>query len=227
MNPHLTRLAIPIVLLLSVTPVASAFPREGVGGGFGGFRAPSFNAERNFSNRFVDVHPTANWDNRINTINPNVRTIDNRPIDSDNINSNQININNSGNIVNWNRNNNVIVNPNWNRGNWWWHGGNPWYPNPAYWGGGFWGNLAVGVTSAAVAGAVAGSVAGSSSPTVVVNSPGGQLLSTYGLVQVPCSGNVVVIYGPSSSVVCAQPTSAVPAGSYTIDSNSLSLIPAY
>ncbi|WP_448527715.1 hypothetical protein [Parathermosynechococcus lividus] len=224
MSQHLARLLTPILVILSTTSTAFALPRGGFGGGFGGVRAPSVGAERNFSNRFVDVHPTANWDNRVNTIDPNIRNIDNRPINSGNINSNRININNAGNTINWNRSNNVIVNPNWNRGNWWWHGGNPWYPNPAYWGGGFWGNLAVGVTSAAVAGAVAGSV---SSPTVVVNSPGGQLLSTYGLVQVPCGGSVVVLYGPSGSVVCAQPTSAVPAGTYTIDSNSLSLIPQY
>lgn len=222
------------ILYLGPSLTTLAFPR----GGFGGFRppVPSFNAERSFSNRFVDVHP--NWDNtlnpsvRLNTLTPNVNNIQNRPINNNDFNNNfnndRININNAGNIINWNRNNsnnNVIVNPNWNRNNWWWNRGNPWYPVPYYWGGGFWGNLAIGITSAAVAGAVAGSVAGNNPPTVIINSPGGQLLASYGLVQVPCSGNVVVIYGPSGSVVCARPNNTVPAGVYTIDTSTLSLIP--
>ncbi|WP_460192598.1 hypothetical protein [Thermosynechococcus sp. FA-CM-4201] len=232
-----TSFAVSALFLLSSLS-AMAFPRGGFGGGFGGFRAPapSFNAERSLSNRFVDVHPVNPTSPiiRPNNFSPNI--IPNRPINNNfnnNFNNDRVNINNAGNIVNWNRNNNVIVNPNrnvivnprWNNNPWWWNRGNPWYPVPYYWGGGFWGNLAIGITSAAVAGAVAGSVAGNNSPTVVVNSPGGQLLTAYGLVQVPCSGNVVVIYGPSGSVVCAQPNSLVSAGVYTIDTSTLSLIP--
>jgi len=130
------------------------------------------------------------------------------------------------------RYNNAIVNPRWNPGlgNWWWNGNRPWYPTPRYWGGGFWGNLAIGLSSAAVAGAVAGSIANANNnPQVVVvnNSPGGQLLSSYELVQVPCStsANLVVIAGPSDSVICARPTAAVPAGFYTVDTANLALIP--
>jgi len=126
------------------------------------------------------------------------------------------------------RYNNAIVNPRWNPGlgNWWWNGSRPWYPNRVYWGGGFWGNMA----SAAVTGAVAGSVAAEQSePTVVVTSPGGQLLSSYSLVQVPChstnTANLVVIRGPEGSVICAQPTAMVPSGVYIVDPETLSLVP--
>ncbi|XFA74006.1 hypothetical protein RYO59_002270 [Thermosynechococcaceae cyanobacterium Okahandja] len=122
------------------------------------------------------------------------------------------------------RYNNAIVNPRWNPGlgNWWWNGNRPWYPNRVYWGGGFWGNIA----TAAVAGSVA---AAQSEPTVVVTSPGGQLLSSYNLVQVPCNSanttNLVVIRGPEGSVICAQPTATVPSGVYIVDPETLSLVP--
>ncbi|WP_157768373.1 hypothetical protein [Parathermosynechococcus lividus] len=122
------------------------------------------------------------------------------------------------------RYNNAIVNPRWNPGlgNWWWNGSRPWYPNRVYWGGGFWGGI--------VAGAVAGSVAAEQSePTVVVTSPGGQLLSSYSLMQVPCNSantsNLVVIRGPEGSVICAQPTAMVPSGVYIVDPETLSLVP--
>jgi hypothetical protein len=126
------------------------------------------------------------------------------------------------------RYNNAIVNPRWNPslGTWWWNNNRPWYPNRVYWGGGFWGNMA----SAAVTGAVAGSVAAEQSePTVVVTSPGGQLLSSYSLMQVPCNSantsNLVVIRGPEGSVICAQPTATVPSGVYIVDPETLSLVP--
>ncbi|MCH9056373.1 hypothetical protein L5220_10755 [Synechococcus sp. PCC 6716] len=122
------------------------------------------------------------------------------------------------------RYNNAIVNPRWNPGlgNWWWNGSRPWYPNRVYWGGGFWGSI--------VAGAVAGSAAAEESePTVVVTSLGGQLLSSYSLVQVPChstnTANLVVIRGPEGSVICAQPTATVPSGVYIVDPETLSLVP--
>jgi len=70
MSQHLARLLTPTLVILSTTSTAFALPRGGFGGGLGGVRAPSVGAERNFSNRFVDVHPTANWDNRVNTIDP-------------------------------------------------------------------------------------------------------------------------------------------------------------
>lgn len=146
------------------------------------------------------------------------------------IQRNNVNINRSVDVNRWNRNN-IIVNPRGvNRGSWWWNGNRAWYPTSNYWGGGFWGNLAIGVTSAAVAGAVAGSVSNANTvytaPTIVVNSPGGQMFSSYGLVQTSCDGSVVVIYGPSNSVICAVPTATVPAGDYTIDTETLSLIPS-
>lgn len=160
-----------------------------------------------------------NLRNRVTDVNP--RTIQRR---------NNVNIDRSVNVNRWNRNN-IIVNPRGvNRGTWWWNGSRPWYPASNYWGGGFWGNLAIGVTSAAVAGAIAGSVSNANSnynpPVIVTNSPGGQLFSSYGLVQTDCDGPVVVIYGPSNSMICAQPTDSIPAGSYSIDTDTLSLIPS-
>ncbi|MDG2990147.1 hypothetical protein L3556_04235 [Candidatus Synechococcus calcipolaris G9] len=171
----------------------------------------------NLSNDINVNRNNVNLRNRVTDVNP--RTIQ-RP--------NNVNIDRSVNVNRWNRNN-IIVNPRGvNRGNWWWNGSRAWYPAPNYWGGGFWGNLAIGVTSAAVAGAIAGSFSNANSnnsPVIVVNSPGGQLFSSYGLVQTDCDGPVVVIYGPSNSMICAEPTASVPAGLYVIDTETLSLIP--
>ncbi|URR36553.1 hypothetical protein NBE99_05305 [Thermosynechococcus sp. HN-54] len=178
----------------------------------------------NRPNREQNIHRGDIRNANINRPNWNNANIDRR-------NRNWNNVNNRGWQNNrWN-NNNIIVNPRWRpRWNtWWWNGSRPWYPTPNYWGGGFWGNLAIGLTSAAVAGAIAGSIANNNSPQVVVvsNSPGGQLLSSYELVQVPCSNtsNLVVILGPADSVICARPTALVPAGVYTIDMANLALIP--
>lgn len=174
----------------------------------------------NWNNVNIDRR-NRHWNNNWNNAN-----IDRR-------NRNWNNVNNRGWRNNrWN-NNNIIVNPRWRPGwnHWWWNGNRPWYPTPNYWGGGFWGNLAIGLSSAAVAGAIAGSIANANNnnPQVVVvsNSPGGQLLGSYELVQVPCSSgnNLVVISGPANSVICARPTAAVPAGFYTVDTANLALIP--
>jgi hypothetical protein len=53
-------------------------------------------------------------------------------------------------------------------------------------------------------------------------SPGPTLLSNYGLRQVPCGPpDLVVIYGPSFGVICASPNGRVAAGSYAVNTNTL------
>ncbi|ATS19308.1 hypothetical protein BRW62_11855 [Parathermosynechococcus lividus PCC 6715] len=242
---------ITLLLAALVNPLPALANRGGGRGNLGG----ALNRERNLSNRVnrnnlwnlegnanINRNVIRNRNNRPNSIrnidrtNLNIdrrnRNWNNINVDRRNRNWNNVNINNrSWRNNRWN-NNNIIVNPRWRPGwnHWWWNGNRPWYPTPRYWGGGFWGNLAIGLSSAAVAGAVAGSIANANNnPQVVVvnNSPGGQLLSSYELVQVPCStsANLVVIAGPSDSVICARPTAAVPAGFYTVDTANLALIP--
>ncbi len=55
-------------------------------------------------------------------------------------------------------------------------------------------------------------------------SPGANLLSNYGLQQVPCGGSgQVVIYGPNNGVICANPNGRVAAGNYAVNQNDLTL----
>ncbi|MBV8602714.1 MAG: hypothetical protein JO359_14200 [Candidatus Eremiobacteraeota bacterium] len=109
---------------------------------------------------------------------------------------------------------------------WGWNGGYPWYPVPTYWAGGFWGGFAVGAATSAV---VYGSLVAPNNVTVTSyqvqpESPGAKLLESYKLTQVPCGPpNLVVIYGPSNSVICAKPNALVAAGNYSADSKSLTL----
>jgi len=109
---------------------------------------------------------------------------------------------------------------------WGWNAGVAWYPAPTYWGGGFWGPMAVGVTSAAVYGAIVNANNQKvTSYQVESNSPGAKLLSSYHLTQVPCGPpNLVVIYGPDNSVICARPNNLVSAGNYALDSSNLTII---
>jgi hypothetical protein len=109
---------------------------------------------------------------------------------------------------------------------WGWNAGYAWYPAPYYWGGGFWGAFAVG----AVAGAAWGSI---TTPTNVTytsyqaqpSSPGAKLLESYKLTQTPCGPpNLVVIYGPNKSVICAKPNSTVAAGNYSVNESTLSIV---
>ena len=57
------------------------------------------------------------------------------------------------------------------------------------------------------------------------DSPGFLLLDSYGLTQTRCRTDVVRIYGPKNSLICAIPTDSVPAGVYTVDPSTLTLIP--
>jgi hypothetical protein len=97
---------------------------------------------------------------------------------------------------------------------WAWHHGVAWYPDHHYWGGYFWGPIAVGyvVTPAVIV-------------PIAPDSPGHQVLASYDLIETPCNDNVpqVDLYGPDGSMVCANPNNEVPAGRYNIDASTLSL----
>jgi hypothetical protein len=109
---------------------------------------------------------------------------------------------------------------------WGWNSGVAWYPAPYYWGGGFWGAMAIGATSAALY----GSMVNANNQTVTSyqvqpDSPGAKLLESYKLTQTPCGPpNLVVIYGPNNSVICAVPNGTVSAGTYALDSSNLTII---
>jgi hypothetical protein len=61
---------------------------------------------------------------------------------------------------------------------------------------------------------------------VGMSSPGAELLADYGLEQVQCgAANLVKIWGPYHSVVCARPNELVPAGNYEVDPATLTLRP--
>lgn len=109
---------------------------------------------------------------------------------------------------------------------WGWNGGVAWYAAPSYWGGGFWGAFAIGATSAAAYGAVvAANNVTYDSYQVAADSPGAKLLSSYNLTQTPCGPpNLVVIYGPNNSAICAQPNDLVAAGNYSVNSQTLTLV---
>jgi hypothetical protein len=108
---------------------------------------------------------------------------------------------------------------------WGWHGGVVWAPAPTYWGGGFWGAFAAGVVVAGATAAIMHASAPQYPTTYVVvqSSPGYTLLTSYGLRQVPCGPNVVVI-NYSGSVICAQPNATVAPGSYSVNIGTLTLV---
>jgi len=109
---------------------------------------------------------------------------------------------------------------------WGWNGGYAWYPAPSYWGGGFWGAFAIGATSAAIYGSiVAANNVTYTSYQVAPESPGAKLLSSYHLTQTQCGPpNLVVIYGPNNSVICAYPNNLVAAGNYSVNSQTLTIV---
>jgi hypothetical protein len=119
----------------------------------------------------------------------------------------------------------TVANP-YYHGVWGWNGGVAWYPAPYYWGGGFWGAFAVGVTSAAVYGSiVAANNTTYTSYQVQPESPGAKLLTSYQLTQTQCGpANLVVIYGPNNSVICAYPNNLVSAGNYSVNSQTLTIV---
>lgn len=109
---------------------------------------------------------------------------------------------------------------------WGWNGGYAWDPAPYYWGGGFWGAFAVGAATAALFGTIVGPHhATYTSYQVQPTSPGAKLLTSYNLTQVPCGPpNLVVIYGPNKSVICARPNNLVAAGNYSVNSSTLTIV---
>ncbi|MFY9780949.1 MAG: hypothetical protein WAJ85_10635 [Candidatus Baltobacteraceae bacterium] len=122
----------------------------------------------------------------------------------------------------------AIGNPqHWN-GTWGWNRGVVWQPVQTYWGGGFWGSLAL----AELAGALLfGSIVDDQdqliypSYQVEPDSPGAQLLQNYGLQQTPCGPpNLVVIWGPDNSVICALPNDTVGQGNYELDPSTLTIV---
>lgn len=88
--------------------------------------------------------------------------------------------------------------------------------------------MAIGVTSAAVYGAIVDEDTDVTYNSYEVQSgtPGATFLTTYQLTQTQCGPpNLVVVYGPENSVICAQPNSNVGEGSYRLDTVTLDLIP--
>jgi Family of unknown function (DUF6515) len=193
------------------------------------------------SGNAIGKHPNVGSNNTSNK-RPNVgnnNTVNKNNINKNNVNVNKKNVNVNNNNVNINRNTNVAISSRYNNravvvnpvyatgGAWGWNHGSPWYPAPNYWGGGFWGAMAIGVTSAAVYGSIVSSANHQTytSYQAQPNSPGSTLLSNYGLQQVQCGpSGLVVMYGPSNSVICANPNGQVAAGEYDIDSQTLSLV---
>ena len=59
------------------------------------------------------------------------------------------------------------------------------------------------------------------------DSPGWHLLADYGLQQTPCGRqNLVDIWGPDNSLICALPNDAVATGDYEVDPATLTLVAA-
>ncbi len=176
------------------------------------------------SNRPNNGNNNNNNNNRPNNGNNNNNN-NNRPNNGNNGNNvnsgNRNNVNVSGNTVN----RTVINNPVYvNNGAWGWNHGVAWAPAPYYWGGGFWGAMAIGATSAAIYGSIVANNATYTSYQVQPSTPGSTFLSNYQLVQVQCGPpNLVVVYGPQNSVICANPNNLVAAGNYTLNTDTLSI----
>lgn len=115
-------------------------------------------------------------------------------------------------------------------GTWGWNHGVAWRPAPVYWGGGFWGPWALaGLAAAAYYGSIPDAQAQIVYPSYQVepDSPGAELLQDYGLQQTPCGPpDLVVIWGPDNSVICALPNDTVGPGNYQVDPSTFSLVSA-
>lgn len=118
----------------------------------------------------------------------------------------------------------VVRNPHWGGHPWHWHHDIVWFPTPDYWGGGFWGPFAFGIPIV-VYGEYPYDGDDYQSYAVAPDSPGAQLLQQYNLTQTQCGPpNLVVIWGPDDSVICAYPNDLVAPGQYTVDPSTLSLV---
>lgn len=122
-------------------------------------------------------------------------------------------------------NHRVVGNPHYHGGSWGWNHGETWNPAPRYWGGGFWGPWELGVAAAVLFGALYYEDQTYDSYQVEADSPGAELLADYQLTQVPCGPpDLVVIFGPDNSVICADPNDAVAAGEYQLDPADLTIV---
>jgi hypothetical protein len=119
----------------------------------------------------------------------------------------------------------IIYNPIFRgRPSWGWNNGIIWSPASGYYGGGFWGAFAIGAASAFFYGQIAAQNQTYYSYGVAPGSPGAQLLQNYNLTQTNCAQpDLVVIYGPTNSVICAYPSDLVGPGSYSVDPSGLTL----
>jgi hypothetical protein len=119
----------------------------------------------------------------------------------------------------------IIYNPIFRgRPSWGWNNGIVWSPASGYYGGGFWGAFAIGAASAFFYGQIAAQNQTYYSYGVAPGSPGAQLLQNYNLTQTNCAQpDLVVIYGPTNSVICAYPSALVGPGSYLVDPSGLTL----
>jgi hypothetical protein len=125
-----------------------------------------------------------------------------------------------------------VRNPHWpyGGGRWGWNHGVPWYSSGLYWGGGFWGPFGLADLSAYV---LFGSIEDAQdeqfyqSYQAGPDSPGADLLQDYGLQQTQCGpANLVNIWGPGTSVICALPNGNIGPGNYQVDPSTFQLIPA-
>jgi hypothetical protein len=234
-----------LILSIAIVPATASAQRAHRGGFGGGARggAPASRGGANQGRGFNlgndvpstrqgggahvnDRNNNVNVNNRNNNVNVNNHNNYNRNVNVNNVNVNRnysYTYNRSGyNGYGWHGA--VVVNPVYRGPAWGWNRGVVWAPNYGYWGGGFWGAFAVGAATAAVMGSIYYNNQRYNSYQVSAGSPGAQLLSNYGLQQVPCGPpGLVVIYGPNSGVICANPNSRVAAGTYAVNENNLTL----
>jgi hypothetical protein len=186
------------------------------------------NVNRTNAQNAAATQNTTNAKTNAANVKANSANVNKANVNTANVNRNTTNVNRNvsgGNTVNVNRT--VVANPVYHGPAWGWNGGAVWAPVGRYYGGGFWGALAISATAAAVYGSITNSATNQTytSYQVQQNSPGSTLLSNYGLTQTQCGPpNLVVIYGPSNSVICAIPNAKVTAGEYTVDPSNLSIV---
>jgi hypothetical protein len=115
-------------------------------------------------------------------------------------------------------------------GTWGWNHGVAWRPAPVYWGGGFWGPFSIAAQADAL---LFGSIIDDQNQLIYPSyqiqpdTPGADLLADYELQQTPCGPpNLVVIWGPDNSVICAIPNDTVGPGDYQVDPSTFTLVPA-
>jgi hypothetical protein len=121
----------------------------------------------------------------------------------------------------------TIINNNPQRlGEWGWNGGIPWYPARNYWGYGFWGPWGLSASNVGQFGSVARGGAIYPSRYASISSPGAQLLMDYELHQTQCGPpNLVIIWGPNNSVICAHASTLALPGNYRLDPATLTIKP--